>query len=209
MLVGLPGAGKSFFARQFSEMFGAPLVSTDRLRFELFPKPGFTTNEYELVRDLANIQITELLKTKTSIVIDGPCNAKTERQNLALLAKKAGYNCLTIWVQTDGPTAKFRATKRSPRRTDDKHSPSLTNEQFTSLAKLFTPPTTEDYIVISGKHAYRTQATMVLRRLTAPRATEAENAYKRDVQEERRSAPIATKQPSREAHQPRRSVLIS
>ena len=35
-VVGLPGSGKSFFANQFANTFGAALVSQDKIRWTLF-----------------------------------------------------------------------------------------------------------------------------------------------------------------------------
>ncbi|HSE61637.1 MAG TPA: AAA family ATPase, partial [Candidatus Saccharimonadales bacterium] len=80
MLIGLPGSGKSFFGRQFAEMFAAPLVSYDRLRYELFAQPTHSQEEQEVVKRVADYQIEELVKTHRSFVVDGGCNAKTDRQ---------------------------------------------------------------------------------------------------------------------------------
>src|SRR5687767_12002913 len=116
MMVGVPGAGKSFFARRFSETFGAPVVSSNRLYHELFAQPQFSSQENQLVQRLAEYQVEELLKTKRTFIIDGGCNAKTDRQQLRQLAKAAGYDSLIVWVQVNAPTAEARALKRSSRR---------------------------------------------------------------------------------------------
>lgn len=200
VLVGLPGAGKSFFARQFAEMFGSPLVSFDRIRFELFAEPQNTTEEQALVGRLAEYQIAELLKTKRSFLVDGGHNAATARQALASLAKKNDYGILVIWVQTDDQTAQLRSMKRNPRKLDDQFSQSLDSETFTSLSRRLTPPNREEYVVISGKHTFSTQAKMVLRKLTAPHIDEARDAHAQELSAER----------SRQVHSGRgRSLIIS
>lgn len=179
-VVGLPGAGKSFFARHFSETFGAPLVSVDQLRFELFDKPQFNQLELGLLKRLSDLQLAELVKTRSSIIIDGLCNARSERQELEQFAAQHGYGTTLVWVQTDEPTAKNRATRRSAKRQGDEYNQSLTPDQFTQFAKRFTPPTKEDYVVISGKHTYTTQAKMVLRKLAAPRVEQADEAHHKE-----------------------------
>ena len=203
MIVGLPGAGKSFFARQFSETFGVPVVSVDRIRHELFAEPTYSKDEQAIVDRLADYQIGELAKTKRSFIVDGRCNNRADRLALERIAEPAGYGTLIIWVQTDEPTAKFRSNKRKPGKIDDIYNRSMTSDQFATQAKQLSTPQRESYVVISGKHAYSTQAKMVLRKLATPHAEEAEEAHKQEnTQGQRRPLPPTI------AGQPRRSVLI-
>lgn len=200
MVVGLPGAGKSFFARQFSETFSAPVVSLDRIRFELFNKPSFSADENDLVARLAAYQIEELYKTNRSFVVDGGCNVRADRIKLAQQAKKAGYDTSVIWVQTDAATSRARALKRSPRRDDDKYNVSLSDQQYDTFARRFTEPNRENYVVISGKHTYNAQAKMVLRKLVAAREARADAAHRQEI--------VQTKQTSERPTSQRRDITI-
>lgn len=178
MIIGLPGAGKSFFAGHFADTFGAPLVSADVLRHELFESPSFTMAEMGLIKRMAEIQLVELVKTRTTIVVDGLSNSRKERQQFEQFATAHRYGTLIVWVQTDEPTSKARSISRNTRPVDDKYSKKLTLEQFKQLAaNLNTPVKQEDYVVISGKHTYTTQAKMVLRKLSAPHTQKAESAH--------------------------------
>lgn len=185
LIIGLPGAGKSYFARHFSDTFGAPLVSVDVFRFELFDKPTFNQNEYGLIKRLLERQLQELIKTKNTILVDGVCNTRQERQDLEQLAAQHGYGTLIVWVQTDEPTAKNRSLQRNAKRPGDELNAPMDIEQFTAWAKRFAAPTREDCVVISGKHTYTTQAKMVLRKLAAPRAEKAEAAYQQETKQAR------------------------
>jgi len=190
LVIGLPGAGKSFFARHFADTFGAPLVAADELQFELFEAPKFTPQEQGLIKRLAERQLTQLTKTRTTIVIDGLCNTRKERQQFEQFAHAKGYGTMIVWVQTDEPTAKTRATTRNRKRPGDELNIKLTAEQYTAQAKRLAPPTkTEEYIVISGKHTYSTQAKMVLRKLAAPRAQKAQAAHQETPQPREVPAP--------------------
>jgi len=200
MVVGLPGAGKSFFSRQFSETFSAPVVSFDRIRYELFNKPSYSADENDLVSRLAAYQIEELFKTNRSFIVDGGCNARVDRISLAQLAKKANYDTSVVWVQTDAVTTKQRALKRSPRREDDKYNTSLTEQQYDAFARRFTEPTRENYVVISGKHTYNAQAKMVLRKLVAAREARADAAHRHEV--------VQSKQASERPAPQRRDITI-
>lgn len=82
MVVGVPGAGKSFFAKQFSETFSAPLVSYDALRTELYAEEPYDKQQSEIVDKIANLQLKELLKTKKTIIIDGLTNTRKDRKSV-------------------------------------------------------------------------------------------------------------------------------
>lgn len=184
MIVGNPGAGKSFFARQFSETFDAPVVAVDRIRYELFAEPTYGSDENDLVERLAGYFTDELFKTRRSFVIDGGCNARADRLRLAQQARKAGYDTIVVWVQTDVGTCRARALKRNPKRSvDDQFSPTLSEQLFDSMARRFTEPTRENHVVISGKHTYSTQAKMVLRKLVAAREAVAEAAHRQETEQ--------------------------
>lgn len=164
-MVGVPGSGKSFFATQFGETFNAPVIGYDRLRYELFSEPTFSNEEQQIIGRIASLELGELLKTRSTIIVDGAHNTKVSRHNLGQLARSAGYETLTVWVQTDEATARSRSLKRSKRRQGDAYNVSLTPEQFAAETKRFTAPADpERYIVISGKHTYAAQARTVLKR---------------------------------------------
>lgn len=153
IMVGLPGSGKSFFAEKFAETFHTPLVSEQKMS-------QFTQ---ENLAELADLQLTELLKTKQTIIFEGTSSMRTDRIALAKKAREAGYESLLVWVQVDPATAKDRSTGT--------RQATLSPEQFDALTKKFTPPSsTEKPLVISGKHTYASQAKVVLKKLSSPRA---------------------------------------
>lgn len=172
MVIGLPGSGKSFFARQFATMFGAPLASADYVRHTLFPESQNTAEEDAYVQALQRNQLDELLKTGKTIVLDGGANSRTLRAHVERQAKINSYGTLVVWVQTDEPTSLRRSVKRGNKRQDDALNSPLTADTFKRLKKQFSKPGSfEDTVVISGKHTYSTQARVVLKKLVTPRDT--------------------------------------
>jgi predicted kinase len=164
VMVGIPGAGKSFFAGHFANTFNAPYISSRVIRDELFNDPTFSNDENDIIDRIANLQLAELLKTERTIVYDASSDARTDRNNIAKKAHAAGYQPLFVWVQTESVAAKSRATKPSPGKTV------LTSDQFDAYVKRFTAPNaSEKAIVISGKHTYASQLKIVLKRLVGPR----------------------------------------
>lgn len=201
LVVGKPGAGKSFFAQQFSTTFGAPVVSVDRLRHELFAKARYDGEKNDLLTRIIDYQLEELLKTKKTIIIDGCCNAKVERQRFRRRAREAGYETFIIWVQTDDATCRARATKRRARRVEDAYQHILEPGQFEAISKRFTSPAHEAYVVISGRHTYPAQAKTLLRVLAAPHETMANDARQTMAQS-------ARAEPGVRLGRTRRSVII-
>jgi len=155
IVVGTPGSGKTFFAEKFADTFRAPYVSREKLT-TLLGNPTTFTDE------LLYYQVNELLKTHQSILVEGVSDTRAQRLELAKYARASGYETLLIWVQTDPATSKSRYQK------DHKVQSS---EEYDVLVKRFTPPVAiEKPVVISGKHTYATQAKVILKKLSEPRA---------------------------------------
>ena len=170
VMIGIPGSGKSFFARKFSDMFSAPLVSYDYLYSTLFPDPSYSREEDDLIKEVLVHEVEELLKTQKTIVVDGAASERIDRQNLHVMARKHGYGVMLVWSQTDLPTAKGRSLRRNPKRAGDELNASMEEETFAAYVKRFTPPFKgEDFVVISGKHTFATQARIVLKKIVSPR----------------------------------------
>lgn len=158
--VGLPGSGKTFFAEKFAETFHAPLVSHEKLAHKL-------ERHDAVIDEIALEQLTQLAKTGQSIVVDGLADSRASRNELLKFASLNKYSTLIVWVQTDAATAKARATKAA----QNESRQTLTPGEFDAAVKRFAAPVAvEKPVVISGKHTYATQAKVILKRLSEPRA---------------------------------------
>lgn len=168
IVMGLPGSGKSFFGRQFAEQYELPRVSEDVIRFELFEQPQFNSEESDIIERITNFTLSQLLVTKKTIVCEGG-NLKTkQRKSLADIAKKSGYRTLTVWLQTDLETSMKRAATRDRRNPDSKHAFAVDKTTFNRIkADLQRPSEKEPFVVISGKHAFKSQCLTALRKITS------------------------------------------
>lgn len=147
-MVGVPGAGKSQFAAEFSEMFHAPHLDSSIL--------VALSDDEAAVNYASGALLKELMKTHQTIVFEGATEKRAWRVELAKTARAAGYKVLFVWVQTDLATAKMRWLKAND------------NDEATFDAKIkqFSPPhPSEPCVVISGRHTYNTQARTLLKRL--------------------------------------------
>lgn len=153
IMVGIPGSGKTFFASKFSDTFGAPYVS--------LPEIAKHVANIESADSLVELLLEELLKTSASIVLELDTSTRQKRTEISRYCKAAGYQTLFVWVQTDPETAKARIER-------DKSKDTATTE---TLSGKFSPPhDNEKAVVISGKHTYASQAKIILKHLSAPRA---------------------------------------
>lgn len=181
IMVGIPGAGKTYFAEKFADTFGAPFVGINHLQM--------IVREQEKVEQLAIRELREIAKTKATLVIDGLSDTRMNRSELAKTLRELDYTPLFVWVQVDHDTALQRSTrqhKNAPRA-------ALTADEHKKRTKRFSDPhPTEKPVVISGKHTYASQAKTVLKRLSAPRAEVSRHG-----------------QPPLERPQGRRSITIS
>lgn len=156
VVVGLPGAGKSFFGSQFSDTFNAPFLDYDHYRR--------VVGDTDAGNGLASDALAQLFRTKQTLVVEGIGNDKDERHDIAISAKKHGYEPMYVWVQTEPQTSLKRALSST--------TTPITNQRFIELAEKFDIlQKNEPYVVISGKHTYASQARTVLKKLVSDRPT--------------------------------------
>lgn len=165
LMYGIPGAGKSTFARQLSEQLNIAHVHSDRIRHELYDDAQYSSAENSTVLRLSVYMAEMLLAQKQSVIFDMQLPTQTLRNNLRSLAREYGAEFITVWVQTDYETALYRATHRDRRRIDDKYSFSITPQLHQRLSSAGSEPRDGSTIVISGKHLFKTQVGPLLRRL--------------------------------------------
>jgi len=166
MLYGFPGAGKSYFARQLAETLNAAHIQGDRIRSELFEQPRYDKEENDVITHLMDYMAEEFLAAGMSVIYDTNAMRATQRRELREMARKAKAEYVLVWLQIDTESAFARVSKRDRRRADDKYAMPLDRATFDKqLSGMQNPQTTEDYVVISGKHIFDMQRSAFMKRL--------------------------------------------
>jgi predicted kinase len=167
LLYGFPGAGKTFFARQFANAVQAAHLEQDKIRAELFEKPKYSKQENYVVDHIMEYMTEEFLASNISVVFDLNALRSAQRKALRAMAASKGADTLVVWLQIDPDTAYGRSSKRDRRKSDDRYAYGYTVAQFKELAtKMQAPKEKETFVVVSGKHTIESQLSSVMKKLT-------------------------------------------
>lgn len=164
-LYGYPGSGKSYLGRNLTDYLQAANISADRIRGELFAKPRYDNQENAIVLNLMNFMTEEFLNAGVSVVYDINASRQAGRRKLRELAEKNKAAYLLVWLQIDIESAYARTQRRDRRTADDKNAQPQNRETFNRQLANMQNPEDENYLVISGKHAFMTQKSTIINRL--------------------------------------------
>lgn len=166
MLYGFPGAGKTHFSHNLVNDLDAAHLHGDRIRNELFEDPRYDAQEDAIVKQLMTYMAEEFLNAGVSVIFDANAMRKSQRHEIRELARKKKAKTLLVWFQMDPDTAYARLSDRDRRTADDKYAIEYTPEAFKQIAsRMQHPTTTEDYVVVSGKHTYNSQRSVFFHKL--------------------------------------------
>lgn len=137
MMVGLPGAGKSTWAREnHSEL---PIISKDDIREEFgFKKinekgPAFGLKEGIVVETFWK-RILENVKSGKDVVVDDPSNTRGLRDKIKKLLKDFDIHWIYVWVEA--PDIETNIKRREGQ---------LPKGFIRLVQKSFQPPTEDEY----------------------------------------------------------------
>jgi predicted kinase len=82
VICGLPGVGKSTLAKSLAPMISATILSSDKIRKELFPNPTYSPFERKLVYDVMIILAKYLNESKINCILDATFNREDSRMEI-------------------------------------------------------------------------------------------------------------------------------
>ena len=166
LFYGYPGAGKTYFARQFCENVQAAHLQADRIRGELFEQPRYDKQENDIVTQLMDYMTEEFLTAGLSVAYDVNAMRAGQRRALRDMAFRCHAVPLVVWFQMDVETAFVRNVKRDRRRADDKYAAQWDRTTYENIiGHMQNPANNEDYAVVSGKHIFNMQQSGVIAKL--------------------------------------------
>lgn len=119
--LGLPGSGKSYFARNFAEKTSIVRFSSDAMRLSIFGSLEAMKDIYHSEnRDQLNrytfaamdYATGELLSNGQDVVYDAHCNKRSDRDQLGKLASAHGARVVLVCIETPRDIALHRGMTR-------------------------------------------------------------------------------------------------
>jgi predicted kinase len=122
VLSGLPGTGKSHFAHRLAQQAPLVVVSSDRCRKALVPRPRYTRGEHSRVFAACHRLIQELLGEGYTVVFDATNLTNGFRQPLYDIARVAGAGVTVVWFTAPSGVVRRRLELRAAGQEPDYYS---------------------------------------------------------------------------------------
>lgn len=81
-MCGLPGVGKTTVAKQIAPLLNAVVLSTDKIRKELFQKPSYARRERKLIYDILLLLAKYLCNSNVNCILDATFSKEKSRQEI-------------------------------------------------------------------------------------------------------------------------------
>lgn len=117
LVAGLPGAGKTYFARKLAANLGAAYLSSDILRKTLTPDRTYSNAEKEKVYSELDHRLSHALRAAQTVVVDATFIQESLRLRFFETARIA--NAKSIMIEVKAGEATIRKRLERPREDSD------------------------------------------------------------------------------------------
>lgn len=122
VLSGLPGTGKSHFARALAQRVTFLTLGSDRLRKVLVPQPKYTRGEHSRVFAAAHQVLEELLGDGWRVIFDATNLNERFREPLYEMAERLNVPLVTAWFTAPESVIRRRLSDRAVGIASDSYS---------------------------------------------------------------------------------------
>lgn len=112
VITGLPGTGKTYFAKKLADKIPVVVIGSDILRKTLFPKPNYSQQESALLFQTIHRLIDYLLKNGISLILDATNLTEQSREPLYNIADRLGTKLILVWIEAPPEVVRKRLEMR-------------------------------------------------------------------------------------------------
>ena len=112
VVFGLPGSGKSYFAKHLAEELSTSYLSSDTIRNEVLSSKSYSGDEKSRIYDIMLERCRALVKDGNSVILDATFFKKSVRQRAIDLASEISCRIVFIEVWADEKIVKERVSKK-------------------------------------------------------------------------------------------------
>ena len=163
MMLGSPGAGKSYFARNLAEQYDMRRVNADAVRTRLFGSinAGRTPENHKKTYETVDREMEEALRQGRSVIRDNQNNHEADRAKARGIAVEVGALAVVVWIKTPREVAVKRMMER-PETPEQLQLDEQTAQEFidSSHAALEEPGADEPCVVINGQIPFEDQLAL-------------------------------------------------
>ena len=113
ILIGLPGSGKSHFARQLAKRYPAAILDSDALRGVLFASPQHTEQEHGRLFPAIHVLTRRLLERGVPVIQDATNLKEANRRPLYRLAEETGARLVLVRLRAPLAIVRWRLEGRT------------------------------------------------------------------------------------------------
>ena len=119
---GLPGSGKSYFARKLVEQVPLLVLESDALRKVLFPAPCYSSGESSRLFEACYLLIEQLLWHGVPVLLDATNLLESNRERLYNIAGRTGARFILVHITAPAAVVHERLQGRSRGKDPDNRS---------------------------------------------------------------------------------------
>lgn len=165
--LGVPGSGKSYFARHLAEQANVVRINSDAMRLGIFGSLKAISAVYHssdrervntYVDGATHYVISELLECGQSVICDAHHNKRSDREAFEILAKQYDASVVLVWIQTPFVLALARGQQREAKADQRQLSEQDMREVMERHeAAMDKPAEEENVIIIDGQQPFDQQ----------------------------------------------------
>jgi len=152
LTIGLPGSGKSTFARRLAPEVDAVILESDVLRRLLFGEPSYSPAENRRLFAALHASARELLARGRNVIIDATSIKESDRRPAFEVAEQTGARVLQIRFSAPEAVIARRLTRRSESQ-DPADSSSAGMRVYRRMAELIEAPKRDHWTIDTSNDA--------------------------------------------------------